>query len=135
MFINENIYNYIDLNNKSQVIDYSRLTADDRKRVAYVLTKSYKPDRFKYCKNILENIGFNVIAIHYIIHNDKVYSNKISMLAIYDFITKSNNDWSYVFEDDIGIKINLSIDLILGYEKLKRTIFIIWVVYNFLNSL
>ena len=59
MLINENIYNYIDLNNKSQVIDYSRLTAYDGIRVAYVLTKSYKSDRFKYCKNILENIGFN----------------------------------------------------------------------------
>lgn len=47
------------------------------------------------------------------------------MLAIYDFITKSDNDWSYVFEDDIGIKINLSIDLIIGYEKSRRMIFII----------
>jgi hypothetical protein len=72
---------------------------------------------------VLENIGFNVIVVNAILHSDKVLSNKISMMHIYNMIQNSHEEWAYVFEDDINVVEPIHIHEIIEYEKISQMFF------------
>ena len=93
-------------------------------RNAYLLTCNKVSDRTKHCIKILEKVGFNVIIFLAIKHEDKVISNKISMLEIYKKIKDDEkNNWAYVFEDDINLLEKITIDEIIEYENISKNIF------------
>jgi hypothetical protein len=93
------------------------------KRIGYILTLNSESDRAIFSKNILESIGFTVIFIKPIANNDRVISNKISMQYIYSLIIESDNDYSYVFEDDINLLEDIKLDEIIEYEKISKMFF------------
>jgi hypothetical protein len=92
-------------------------------RSAYLLTCNSKSERTIFCENILKDIGFNVKIISCIPHTNKIISNKISMQYIYKLIKDSEDNYSYVFEDDINILKPIKLEEIIEYEKLADMFF------------
>jgi hypothetical protein len=92
-------------------------------RNCYILTCDEFSDRTQFSKNILEKIGFKVNLFKAIRNNDKILSNKISMLNIYNIIANGSDEWVYVFEDDINILENISLDEIIKYESISSYFF------------
>ena len=93
------------------------------KRTGYILTVYPESERAIFSKNILESIGFDVIFIKAIPHSNNVMSNKISMQHIYNLIIDSQNEYSYVFEDDINVNEEIKLDEIIEYEKISEMFF------------
>jgi len=92
-------------------------------RTGYVLTCNQNSPRTQFSKNVLEKVGFNVILFDCIPHENKVLSNKISMMAIYQIIADGNGEWGYVFEDDINILQDINLNEIIEYEKISSKFF------------
>lgn len=92
-------------------------------RKAYLLTGNVNSERCQFSKNILEKVGFQVIAFIFFPHEKKLTSNRISMLAIYEIIAKGDDEWVYVFEDDINIMEDMKIDEIVQYESISEHFF------------
>jgi hypothetical protein len=92
-------------------------------RKAYVLTCNPDSERSKFSKSVLEHVGFQVIFFRAIPNENKILSNKISMMAIYDIISKGDDDWAYVFEDDINILEDIKLQEIVKYEKISSVFF------------
>ena len=92
-------------------------------RKAYVLTGDINSERCKFSKNILEKVGFEVNVFIFFPHENKLTSNRISMLAIYELIANGNDEWVYVFEDDINIMEDIKIDEIIQYESISEHFF------------
>jgi FkbM family methyltransferase len=92
-------------------------------RPAYLLTTNKLSDRTIFSQAVLEKIGFSVILVQHIPHHDNVISNKISMQSIYKLIKYGNDDYAYVFEDDINILEPIYIDEIIQYEKISDKFF------------
>jgi hypothetical protein len=100
-------------------------------RNCFVLTCDLASERAQFSKNILEKVGFCVNFVTCIPHTDKVISNKISMQHIYDLIANGQDEWVYVFEDDINVLEDITLDEIIEYEKISNTFFYLGVcVYN-----
>jgi len=101
------------------------------KRNAYILTLDKKSERAIFSKNILENIGFDVIIFEAIKDTKPMVSHKKSMRAIYEKIIKEeNNKYCYVFEDDINTLLNIDLNYIINYEKLNEDIYYLGGCYN-----
>jgi hypothetical protein len=92
-------------------------------RTAYLLTTNENSPRAQFSKKVLENIGFSVKVCIAIPNNDKVLSNKISMMNIYYNIFNTNEDWAYVFEDDINVVEPIFLDEIIQYENISHPFF------------
>ena len=92
-------------------------------RKAYVLTPNKLSDRTIFSRNVLEQIGFIVVLIQHIPHENNVLSNKISMQHIYEMIVTGEDDYAYVFEDDINVLEPIDITEIIQYEKISRLFF------------
>ena len=92
-------------------------------RKAFLLSHTPNSKRSNFSKKILEDIGFSVVVVPTIPHQCPVHSNKISMQSIYQSIADSNDDWSYVFEDDINVAENIKIDEIIEYENISDKFF------------
>jgi hypothetical protein len=92
-------------------------------RNAYILTTNKSSDRTLFSKSVLGNIGFNVILVQHIPHNDKVISNKITMQHIYKLIIDSGDDYAYVFEDDINTLETITLNEIIEYESISSMFF------------
>jgi hypothetical protein len=110
------------------------------KRTAYLLTGNENSERTLFSKNVLENIGFCVKCIIYIPNENKVLSNKISMQYIYELISNTefeSNEFAYVFEDDINIIEQISLDEIILYENISEMFFYLGMCengYNHINT-
>jgi len=89
-------------------------------RKAYLLTCDKNSERTISSKKILESIGFEVILFMAIPNEDKVLSNKNSLLQIYKLISEGENEWAYVFEDDINIHEMFDINELEEYEKISK---------------
>jgi hypothetical protein len=92
-------------------------------RKAYILTCNEYSDRSQFSKTILENIGFEVIFFQCIKNENKVLSNKISMQAIYEIIANGQDEWVYVFEDDINVLHHITLDELQEYENISTLFF------------
>jgi hypothetical protein len=92
-------------------------------RNAYLLTCNENSERTKFSIDVLEKIGFNVIIIKCLFNENKVLSNKESMMSIYNLIINGQDDWAYVFEDDINILEDIKIEEIIKYEKISDMFF------------
>jgi hypothetical protein len=102
------------------------ICVENYRRKAFVLTGNIVSERYLFCKNILEKIGFDVEGVIYIPNDDKVLSNKISMQYIYELIANMDdiqNEFVYVFEDDINIIEPITLDEIIQYEKITEMFF------------
>lgn len=99
-------------------------------RNAYLLTTNKTSDRTRFSYDILKQIGFNVILIDCIPDSKKVLSNKISMQYIYELISNSNDEWSYVFEDDINILRPITLSEIIEYENISNKVFYLGLCKN-----
>jgi hypothetical protein len=92
-------------------------------RKGYLLTCDETSDRTKFSKDLLENIGFDVVIFKCIKNENKVLSNKISMQTIYEMILKGNDEWGYVFEDDINTLEDIKINELIQYENISNSFF------------
>ena len=92
-------------------------------RIGYLLTTNEESARYIFSKNLLEKIGFTVHCVKAIPHENKMLSNKLSMQYIYDKIQNSEEGFYYVFEDDINILDNITLDEIIEYEKISKKFF------------
>ena len=92
-------------------------------RTAYILTCDETSERSTCSKNVLEKVGFNIQTFTCIKHRNKVLSNKISMQKIYEIIANGEDEWVYVFEDDINILEDIKIDELIEYEKISDKFF------------
>ncbi len=88
------------------------------KRTAYLLTCDETSERAISCKNVLERVGFSpIIIVTAIPHENKVLSNKLSMQHMCQMIIDSEDEnWQYIFEDDIDTVASITIDDIVKYE-------------------
>jgi len=82
----------------------------------------------------LEKVGFNVILFDCIPHENRVLSNKISMMAIYEIVAKGGDEWVYVFEDDINVLEDISLREIIEYEKISNKFFYLGTCIPYSNS-
>ncbi len=92
-------------------------------RKCYLLTCDESSSRSQFCKQVLEKIGFTVFFFQAIKNDDKVLSNKESMIKIYDTISEGDDEWVYVFEDDINILEEISLNEIIQYESISSMFF------------
>jgi len=93
-------------------------------RNAYLLTCDINSERAQFSKNILEGIGFNVIFFKAIPHSKPILSHKQSIIKIFKIIANDeNNNWSYIFEDDINKLEDIKLDEIIEYEKISNKFF------------
>jgi hypothetical protein len=93
-------------------------------RNAYLLTCNPNSERTKFSKNILEEIGFNVILFQAIPHRKPILSHRQSMISIFNIIANDlNNEWSYIFEDDINKLADIKLNEIIEYEKISNHFF------------
>lgn len=96
-------------------------------RNAYLLTCNPNSDRAIFSKSILEDIGFNVIFFQAIPHENPLLSHRQSMIQLYAIIANDvnsgDNDWSYVFEDDINKLDDIKLDEIIQYEAISDKFF------------
>jgi len=93
-------------------------------RNAYLLTCDPNSERAIFSKNILEEIGFNVILFEAIPHRKPILSHRQSMISIFNIIANDlNNEWSYIFEDDINKLSNIKLNEIIEYEKISNHFF------------
>jgi hypothetical protein len=92
-------------------------------RKGYLLTCDETSKRTKFSKDLLENIGFDVVIFKCIKNENKVLSNKISMQTIYKIIAEGHDDWGYVFEDDINTLEDIEINDLIQYENISKKFF------------
>jgi hypothetical protein len=93
-------------------------------RNAYLLTCDPNSKRAKFSKNILEEIGFNVILFQAIPHTKPLLSHRQSIISIFNIIANdSTSEWSYIFEDDINKLEDIKLDEIIKYEKISNNFF------------
>lgn len=85
-------------------------------RTAYLLTGDTLSYRAVFSKNILQEVGFHVKMVLYDYHEDKVLSNKYGMMNIYKMIQDSDENFAYVFEDDINVLEPIQLEEIIQYE-------------------
>ena len=93
------------------------------RRKAYVLTCDVSSERAQFSKIVLETIGFEVVLFPAIPDQNRVVSNKKSMMAIYDIIAKGDAEWVYVFEDDINMMEDITLAEIVQYETISSMFF------------
>lgn len=95
-------------------------------RCAYLLSLNKESERTIFCKDLLTKIGFMVVVVEFLPHPDPVLSNKQSMQHIYEMIldlSDNENEFSYVFEDDVNVHSDIKIDEIIKYERLNDMFF------------
>jgi GR25 family glycosyltransferase involved in LPS biosynthesis len=92
-------------------------------RQCYILTCDRSSNRTQFSKNILEKIGFKVNLFDALPNIDKVLSNKYSMMKIYEIISNGSDEYVYVFEDDINILEDITLDEIIEYESISPMFF------------
>jgi hypothetical protein len=93
-------------------------------RNAYLLNCDPNSERTKFSKNILEEIGFNVILFQAIPHTKPILSHRQSIISIFNIIANDlNNEWSYIFEDDINKLEDIKLNEIIEYEKISNNFF------------
>jgi hypothetical protein len=85
------------------------------KKNAYLLTANVDSDRRRHSINTLTVAGFNVVLSLCEMLRDvepvRVWSNKNTfMRVIKDYIESNSTDWLYIFEDDINMQPNTSIE-------------------------
>lgn len=99
-------------------------------RHAYLLTTDVKSDRTLFSANVLKKIGFVVNIIQHTPHTNPVTSNRLSMMNIYNIIQNSGFTYAYVFEDDIDIHENITLDELIMYEKISDQFFYLGICEN-----
>ena len=92
-------------------------------RNAYLLTTRVKSERTQFSKRVLESVGFTVIPFMAIPSTSPLLSNKESLYRIYETIAQGDDEWAYVFEDDINLLEPIDLDEIIQYENISQYFF------------
>jgi len=92
-------------------------------RSCYLLTGDRNSPRARASQRVLEKVGFKVNFFQFIPHQNKVLSNKISFLKIYELILAGQEEWVYVFEDDVNVLADVTLDELVEYEKISSRLF------------
>lgn len=91
-------------------------------RTAYLLTTNEQSERCIFSKNVLEKIGFTVKCFKALPDTIPLRSHKRSTVAILEEIIKSEG-YFYIFEDDINVLEEISLDEVIEYEKISNKVF------------
>jgi hypothetical protein len=122
-FFNINLFEYPVLNDVIPRKGLTEYYENNNYRKCYLLTCNKDSNRAQFSKNILEKVGFDVKFIMCLPNNNKVLSNKNTMIEIYKLIANGRDEWAYVFEDDINVLENIKMDEIIQYEKISKYFF------------
>jgi hypothetical protein len=98
-------------------------------RNAYLLSYDVTSERSIFSQNVLTKIGFTVHVVPCIPHENPLVSNKLSMISIYKKIVEKDN-YAYIFEDDINIHEDITLDEIVEYEKISPLFFYLGLCEN-----
>lgn len=93
------------------------------KRRAYLLTTDPALPRTISSKDVLERVGFNVTPFQAIQGESSIHSNKNSLMCIIEAIRGGEDEWGYVFEDDIDILEPITLEEIVQYEPISAPFF------------
>ena len=99
-------------------------------RTAYLLSTNHSSDRTLFSANLLREIGFKVVLVKHIPHENSILSNRLSMQLIYDTIQRGSEEFAYVFEDDINKKERITLEEIVKYEILSDMFFYLGICEN-----
>lgn len=91
-------------------------------RNAYLLSYDITSERSLFSQTVLTKIGFTVHIVPCIPHKNPLVSNKLSMISIYKKVVETD-DYAYIFEDDINIHEDITLDEIIKYEKISPMFF------------
>jgi hypothetical protein len=92
-------------------------------RRAYLLTTNPALPRTISSKDVLERVGFDVTTFKAISGESSIHSNKKSLMCIIEAIRDGEDEWGYVFEDDIDILEPITLDEIVQYEAISAPFF------------
>lgn len=92
-------------------------------RNAYLLTTCVESERTQFSKGVLESVGFTVIPFMAIPSTTPLLSNRESLYRIYETIAQGDDEWAYVFEDDINLLEPIDLDEIIQYENISQYFF------------
>lgn len=92
-------------------------------RTAYLLTTCVESERTQFSQKVLESVGFTVIPFLALPNSDPVLSNRESLYRIYETIAHGDDEWVYVFEDDINLLEKINVDEIIQYENISQYFF------------
>lgn len=92
-------------------------------RTAYLLTTDPLSEKAIFSKNILETIGFEVNFFLALKAITPLLSNRKSLYSIYSIIANGDDQWCYVFEDDINVLEEIKLDEIIEYENISDKFF------------
>jgi hypothetical protein len=92
-------------------------------RRGYLLTTDASLPRIISSKGVLERVGFDVTTFKAIAGESSIHSNKNSLMRIIEAIRDGEDEWGYVFEDDIDILEPITLDEIAQYEAISAPFF------------
>jgi hypothetical protein len=96
-------------------------------RTAHILTCNRRSERAIFSKEILQKIGFSVNFIDCINEGknkeEKILSNRLSMTHIFELVKNSENNYSYIFEDDLNLVEEIKLPEIIQYESISSMFF------------
>jgi len=92
-------------------------------RKAYVLTTDFNSPRTIFASNVLKRVGFEVCLVQHVPHENNIISNKLSMQKIYHMIVEGEDEYAYVFENDINIIEEIRLPEIVQYESISSMFF------------
>jgi hypothetical protein len=92
-------------------------------RKAYLLTTDATLPRTISSKEVLETVGFDVTLFQAIPGQTSIHSNKNSHMKIIETIRDGEDEWAYIFEDDIDVLEPITLDEIVQYEPISGHFF------------
>lgn len=103
------------------------MNSDKVKRIAHLMTIDENSDRCIFSFGILNLVGFDV-KIHKAVPDlNPVLSHSKTSRLIFEEILNSDEEWHYIFEDDINIIKLIKLEEIVEYEKISHGFFFLGV--------
>ena len=105
-------------------------------RRAYMISTDKNSNRSLWSHKLLSSIGFNVQVIipDYNFKLEPAASLVLNVLNIFDICLSSSQDWCYIFEDDIDINKNVTLDELTKWETEASMLFYLGICLDGINK-
>lgn len=88
-------------------------------RKAFVITVDLDGARARFARHVLTTVGFDVVLIKAVYDADPPVSLKRTHMQLWEHIAThcADDEWMYIFEDDVNVLESLTIAQLLSYER------------------
>lgn len=88
-------------------------------RKAFVITVDLDGPRARFARDVLSTVGFEVLLTRAVHDPDPVLSLKRTNMQLWEHIAThcAENEWMYIFEDDVNMLDKLTIAQLVPYER------------------